>query len=181
MTGILRFVGVANAGVWLGGSVFYTVAIAPALVSADMTTALGQSNPAAVSYYAGNVGQMLLVRYFHLQLACATVGLLHLVVAWLYLGRTMHRFWTYLLVGLFWISVIGSFVLAPQLRETHRARHLLSATPAQREAAARSFRVWQSVHQGFNVLLVAGVAVYFWRAVQPSDELRFVGSPKIRG
>lgn len=171
----------ANAGVWLGGCVFYTVAVAPALTSPDMAAALGQSSPAVVTYYSGNIAQVLLTRYFHVQLACAAVALLHLLVAWLYLGRTMHRFWTYLLVALFWIGLLGSFVLAPKIRELHRARHLLNATPAQRESAAKSFRLWQGVQQGLNIFLVAGVAVYFWRTVQPTDELRFLGATKIRG
>ena len=173
--------GVANAGVWLGGSIFYTVAIGPALVSKAMALALGQTNPAVIAYYSGNIAELMLTQYFHLQLACATVALLHLLVEWLYLGRKLGRFWTYLLVTLFWISVVGSFLVAPKLREGHRGQHLLNAPPAQREAAAKSFRTWQTVFRGLNVLLIAGVAVYFWRAANPPDDLRFVGSAKIRG
>jgi hypothetical protein len=166
VTGILRFVGVANAGVWLGSSVFYTVAVAPAMGSADMETVLGPKN---FPFFSGAIAQLLLTRYFHLHLACASVALLHLLLEWLYLGRAVRRVWVYLLVALFWISLVGSFWLGPTLRELHRGQHLLNATPVQ------------GVFQSLNVFLIAGVAVYFWRAVHPPDELRFVGSPKIRG
>ena len=178
MTGILRFIGMANAAVWLGGAIFYTIGFAPALGSQDIVTVLGPTN---FPYFSGAIAQVALTRYFHLQLACATVALLHWVVEWLYLGRAPRKFWTYLLVALFWVSVVGSFWLGPKLRELHRTQYLVNAAPGQREAAAKSFHTWQAVFQGLNVLMIAGVAVYFWRAANPSDELRFVGSAKIRG
>lgn len=178
MTGILRFVGVANAGVWLGSLIVYTLAVAPALGSRDMAGILGAKN---FPYFSGAIEQLVLTRYFHLQLTCATVALLHLLVEWLYLGRALRRFWTYLLVTLFWIAVIGSFLLGPRLRELHRGQYLLDAKPAAREAAAESFRLWNGVYQSLNVFLMVGVALYFWRVAHPPDELRFVGSSKIRG
>ena len=168
----------ANAAVWLGGAVFYTLGFAPALVSQDMVAVLG---PQSFPYYSGAIAQVALKFYFRLQLTCAIVALLHLVVEWLYLGRAPRRFWTYLLVALFWVSVVGSFWLGPKLRELHRTQHLVNAPPGQREAAAKSFQTWQAIFQGLNVLMIAGVAVYFWRAANPPDELRFVGSTKIRG
>ena len=58
---------------------------------------------------------------------------------------------------------------------------IIIPAPGQREAAAKSFRVWEGLFQGFNVLMIAGVAVYFWRAAHPAEQLRFVGSAKIRG
>jgi hypothetical protein len=109
------------------------------------------------------------------------VALLHLLGEWLYLGRAARSFWTWLLVALFGVSLIGSAWLSPKLRELHRTQHLLKAAPGQRETAAKSFQVWQGFFQGLNVLMIAGVAVYFWRAAHPPDELRFVGSAKIRG
>ena len=178
MTGILRFVGVANAGVWLGSSIFFTLAVLPALGSNDMAGVLGSKN---FPYFSGAITQLLLVRYFHLQLACASIAALHLIVEWLYLGRSLRRVWTYLLVTLVWLAIIGSFVLAPKLRELHRSQYLLDAKPAQREAAAKSYRRWHGVYQSLNLFLIAGVAVYFWRVTHPPDELRIVGSSKSRG
>jgi len=178
VTGILRFIGLANAAVWLGGAIFYTIGFAPVLLSQDIVTVLGPKN---FPYFSGAIAQVALQRYFYLQLTCASVALLHGVVEWLYLGRLPRRFWTYLLVVLFWGSAAGSFWLGPKLRNLHRTQHLVKAAPGQREAAGKSFHTWQGVFQGLNVLMLAGVAVYFWRAANPPDELRFVGSAKIRG
>ena len=176
MTGILRFVGLTNAALWLGGAIFYTLGIAPALVSEDM---VGVLKPENFPYFSVAITQLVLTRYFHLHLACAVVALLHLLVEWAYLGRATRGMWTYLLITLFTVSLISSVWLSPKLRELHRTRHLLKAAPGQREAAENSFRVWQGVFQGLNVLMIAGVAVYFWRASHPSDELRFVGTPTV--
>lgn len=168
----------ANAGVWLGSALFYTLAVAPALGSEGMAAILGRNN---FPYFSGAIAQLMLTRYFHLQLACATVALLHVLAEWMYLGRASRKLWTYLLVALFCVSVVGAFWLGPKLRTLQRGQYLLSATPAQRETVAKSFRLWHGVFQSLNVFLIAGVAVYFWRAAHPPDELRFVGSSKIRG
>src|SRR5262249_37578069 len=128
------------------------------------------------------IAHVLLARYFWWHLACAIVALLHSLVERLYLGRTARGFLTGLLVSLFGLSLIGAFWLTPKLRDLHRTQFLLKETaPGQRAAAAKSFGIWQGVFQGLNVFLIAGVAVYFWRAAHPPDDLRFVGSPKIRG
>lgn len=178
MTVILRFVGLANAAVWLGGTVFYMLAVAPALVSQDMVKVLRPEN---FPYYSGAIGQVVLARYFSLHLVCASVALVHLLVERLYLGRAERRAWTGLLIFLFGLGLIGAVWLAPKLRDLQRTQFLVKAAPGQREAATKSFQVWHGFFQGINVLMVAGVAVYFWRAAHPPDDLRFVGSPKIRG
>ena len=168
----------ANAAVWLGGAIFYTLGFAPALVSEDIMAVLGPKN---FPYFSGAIAQVAQTRYFHLELACAIVALVHLVVEWLYLGRAPRRIWTYLLVTLFWLSLIGAFWVGPKLRELHRGQYVVNAAPAQHVAAAKSFRIWHGVFQGLNVLMIAGLATYFWRVAHPPDELRFVGSTKIRG
>ena len=170
--------GLINAALWLGGAIFFTLGIAPALVSADMVKLL---KPPNFPYFSGAIVQVVLASYFHLHLGCAFVALLHVLAEWLYLGRAARTLWTYLLLGLFAASLLGSFWLSPKLRELHSSKHLVRAAPGQREAAARSFSIWQGFFQGLNVLMIGGVAVYFWRAAHPPDELRFVGSAKIRG
>ena len=178
MIGFLRFVGIANAAVWLGAAIFYTVASRPAVVSADMLALLG---PKYFSYFSGAVAQIVLARYFHFHLACASVALLHLLAERIYLGRTAHRLWLGLLAVLFGFSLLGSVWLGPKLAGSHRAQHVLNAPPAAREAAAKSFRLWHGVFQAVNVLMIGGVAVCLWRVTNPPSDLRFVGTPKFRG
>jgi hypothetical protein len=174
--GFLRFVGIANAAVWLGAAIFYTVCAGPAMLSSDMQALLG---PKYFPYFSGAVAQIILARYFCFHLVCAIIALLHLLAERIYLGRTAHRLWLGLLVALFGFSLLASVWLGPKLARLHRAQHILSVAPALREAAAKSFRLWHGVFQAVNVLIIGGVAVCLWRVTNPPDELRFVGSPKL--
>ena len=178
MIELLRVVGVANAAVWFGTAVFYTFCAAPALSSEEVQAVLGAKN---FPYYGGVISQLLLARYFQLNLACAVIALLHLLAERLYLGRASKKTWTVVIVTLFWISLLGSVWLGPKLRELHQTRYQVSTPPAQREMAARSFRLWHGVFQGLNFFILVGVAGSLWRATHPPDELRFVGSGKFRG
>jgi len=171
-------VGVTNAAVWFGAAVFYTLCAAPAMVSPEMESLLQPKN---FPLYSGAVSEILLGRYFQFHLICAAIALVHLLAEKLYLSRSPKKYWTGLLVVLFWFSLMGSFWLGPSLRDLQRAQFLVNATPAQRAAAAKSFHTWHSVFQALNVFMIGGVAVVLWRATNPSDELRFVGSGKFRG
>jgi hypothetical protein len=177
MIGFLRFVGIANAAVWLGATIYYTVGVGPAVVSADMQTLLG---PKYFPYFSGAVAQIVLVRYFHFHLACASIALLHALGEWIYLGRAARQLWLGLLATLFGFSLFGSVWLAPKLTRLHRTQFALNVGPAQREVAAKSFHLWRGVFQAVNVLMIGGVAVCLWRVTNPPNELRFVGSPKFR-
>lgn len=173
VTGFLRFVGIANAAAWLGACLFYTLCAGPAMLSGEMQGLLG---PKYFPYFSGAVGLILLERYFHFQIACASVALLHVLAERFYLGRRLTRTRLGLLAGLLAFGVAGSLWLTPKLERLHRLAHAQNALPATREAAARSFRTWHGVFQGFNVLMIAGVAVCVWRVTHPRDELRFVGA-----
>lgn len=178
MIGFLRFVGITNAAIWLGASVFYTVSAGPAVVSSDMQTLLG---PKYFPYFSGAVAQILLSRYFHFHLVCAIIAMLHVLGEWIYLGRASHRRWLGMLVVLFAFSLLGSVWLGPKLVRLHRAQHRLDSSPQERAVAARSFQFWRGVFQAVNVLMIGGVAVCLWRVTNPPNELRFVGSTKFRG
>jgi hypothetical protein len=171
-------VGVANAAVWFGTAVFHTFCAAPVLASEDVMAVLGAKN---FPYYGGAISQLLLARYFQVNLVCAIIALLHLLAERLYLGRASKKIWIVIIVTLFWISLLGAVWLGPKLRELHRAQHYANTPPAQREAAVRSFRLWNGVFQGLNLFMLVGVAGSLWRATHPPDELRFVGSGKFRG
>ena len=159
-----------NAAIWLGAALFYTVSVAPTLVSRDMLALLGKNFP----LYSGLVSQIVLTRYFYWHTVCAFIALLHVLAEWLYLGRVVHRLWSGLLMVLLALGLLGSFWLSPKLARLHRAQHYLNVRPADREVAAKSFRLWQGVFQALNVLMIGGVTLYFWRATNPPDALRFV-------
>ena len=165
-----------NAAIWLGAALFYTVSVAPAMISGDMLALLGKNFP----FYSGSVSQIVRFHYFYWHAGCAVIALLHLLAEWLYLGRALNRFWSVLLAVLLALGLLGSFWLNPKLGGLHRESYL-NVRPESREAAARSFRFWHGVFQAMNVLMISGVAVYFWRATNPPDPLRFVSPAKFRG
>lgn len=181
VTGFLRFVGMLNAAVWLGAAFFFTLGVSPALVSQSAQEVL---TPKYFSYISGALWQIALAHYFWWHLVCTIIALLHLLAEWLYLGRAAHRAWLLLLGTLLFLSLLGSFWMAPKLAQLHRARHAVDpggqVNVIARAEATKSYRTWHGMFQAANVLMIAGIAVYFWRATTPSDPLRFVGPVKFR-
>lgn len=175
--GFLRFVGILNAAVWFGAAVFFTLGAGPATLSEQMKDLLGPKN---YPYYSVAVGQIIAARYFHLELACSVVAVLHVTAEWLYLGKVPQKVWRGLLVGLVAANLVGGVWLQPRLKALHHIRYSMAAQPERRQAANSSFRTWQSVNDVFNVALVGGLALYLWRVANPSDPARFVSAVKFR-
>ncbi len=173
-----------NAAVWLGAALFCAVGVAPALESRAVHSLFREQY---FDYLSGAVTQIVAARYFYWHVVCAIIALLHLLAEWLYLGRVAQRIWLSLVVGLLGLGLLENIWLVPKLAQLHRARHAVElrpeyrdATAKQRAEAAKSYKSWHIVFQGLNLLIIGGVAVYFWRTASPSDPLRFVGSTKFR-
>jgi hypothetical protein len=173
--GLLRFVGVLNAAVWLGTAIFFTFGAGLAPFSAEMKALLGPNN---FPYYSGAIAHVLISQYFHFQLLCGAVAVVHLLAEWVYLGKYPRRLQVGLLTGMCAAVLVGGYWLQPKLKNLHASKYGLNTPPEIREAAARSFRTWHVVSQVVNVLVVGGLAVYLWRAANPSDPTRFVSSVK---
>jgi hypothetical protein len=167
-----------NAAVWFGAAVFFTFGMGPAAFSPEMKELLGAKN---APFFTGAIAQILVARYFHLQLACGTVALLHLVGEWVYLGRTPRGAPLGLLIGLVAIGLLGGHVLQPKLRTLHSVMYATNASPSTRDSAKRSFHIWHGVSQAINLLLLTGLAIYVWKIGNPSDSTRFVSTSKFRG
>jgi hypothetical protein len=170
--------GMLNAAIWLGAAIFCTLGVLPLVNSQKMMSLLGQ---AYFPYMSGGIIRLIIVRLFYWQIACAVIAWLHLVLEWLYLGRTPRRRWVALLTLLFSASLITGLWLNPKLTRLHRSQHALNLTAGAREAAAKGFRFWDGVFQAVNVMLIGGVAVYFWRLTTNEDAPRFVTPVKFRG
>ena len=77
-----------------------------------MKRLLGPSN---YPYYSGAIAQILIARYFHFQLACSIVAVLHLLAEWLYLGKFPRKLQVGLLIGLCLAALLGGGWLQPRL------------------------------------------------------------------
>jgi hypothetical protein len=175
--GFLRFIGVINAAIWLGAAIFFTLGAGPAIFSPAMKEALRLDHP----YYPGAIAQVILARYFRFNLICAIIAMFHLIAEWLYMGRPARKLSLGLLGGLLAITLIGGFGLQPKLNELHRIRYDVKASPAERDAAKKTFGAWHGVAQVVNLFMIAGLIVYVWRTANPSETPRFVSSGKFRG
>jgi len=173
----LRSVGLLNTGVWLGAAVFYTFAAGPAMASREMEDLLSARN---YPYFAVAIAQILGWRYFHLQLVCSVVAVLHVLAEWLYLGKVPGRLWRGLLVALLAVNLAGGFWLQPRLKSWHHLTYALNTPGETRKSAARAFRAWQGVAEMVNFLMVGGLGVYLWRLANPPDPTRYVSTTKFR-
>jgi hypothetical protein len=179
---ILRFIGVTNAAVWLGAAVFFTLGVAPVFFTQEVKHLFNDS-----LFWPGLLAQVALERYFCLQYICSIVALVHQAAEWLYLGRALRRFTLGLLIGLISLSFIGGLWLQPKLRRLHLIKYGVTEQykpapiPAEERArAARRFGAWHGIAQGVNLIVLAGLLVYFWRVTHPNDSTRFLSATKFR-
>jgi hypothetical protein len=175
--GLVRYLGLANAAVWLGATVYFTVGVGPAVFSEEMRRLLGEANH---PYFSGAIAQVLIARLIRLQVVCAGIALAHLFVEWAWLRRPLRRLETYIAVGLTALTLAGAFVWQPEIRQLHRMKYAVNLTPAQREAAAHRLRVWHGTAQLANLLGLIGLAVYVARMARPAEGPRFVPTYKLR-
>jgi len=174
----LRFIGVVNAAIWLGTSIFFSFGAGPALFSGDMRALLGANN---FPYYSGAIARIVLSSYFHFHVACGIIALLHLMAEKLYLGRPPSKFITSLLIGILTITMIGGLWMQPKMHDLHVAAYATKATPAERVAAMHSFRAWHGASQIINLFIICGILIYAWRVNNPPDTTTFVRPGKFGG
>jgi uncharacterized membrane protein len=176
--GFLRWIGVLNSAVWLGGAVFFTAVAWPSFASAAMQEALRQ--PKQFPYFSSAIELALLPGYFHFLIFCAVIALLQLMAEWLYLGRPPRKLSFSLLAALLGLVIVGGSILQPRLKVLHTTRYS-STQPGAAEVAAKSYRTWHSVLSAVNIVIIGGLVVYLLRLTNPPDTARFISSVKFRG
>jgi Domain of unknown function (DUF4149) len=167
---------VLNAGVWFGASVFFTFCVGPAIFSEDMKVLLEKFFPR----YSGEIAQLLIARYFKLQLVCGVIALLHFMGENLYFGRTPQKLWLGLLAVLIALTLLGDFGLQPKMKQLHRIKYAVNSSVERREAATESFKTWHGISQMLNLLMLAGLGAHLCRVASRGEDTRFVGAGKFR-
>ncbi len=173
MLAFIRFIGVAIAAVWLGSIVFVTIAAGPAFFSPEMIRLLGKP-------YAGAAAEIVLQRYFTLQLWCAILALVHLIADWLYSGRPLSRGILVLLICLLGVGLIGGYVLQPKLKQLHLIMYATQSTAQEKEAARKEFGMLHGISQTINLAVLGGVLAYLWHIQQSSNTVRFASLNKFK-
>jgi hypothetical protein len=166
MIGFLRFVGIANAAVWFGSVIFFTLAVGPAFFSDSMLSLLGRP-------HAGAAVQIILERYFLLHQICGGIALVHLLAEWIYMRRPLKRLTLILLCGLLILGFVGGYRIQPKLQALHRTMYAPGSGTQQREEALKSFATLHGVSQILNFVVMCGVLIYLWRVTTPTSSYRF--------
>lgn len=164
MLKVLRFVGLLNAAVWLGGAIFFSFVAVQAVFSAELGRVFHK-------YHIGLVAQTLQNWYFGFHLVCGAIALVVTVVHWFLRPREVQRVALGVLAGLLVVSLLGNFVLLPGMRSLFHAKYT-APTQQQRDRAASRFAVWHGISQGINLIVLGGLGFYFWRMTVPPEDAR---------
>ena len=178
VSAILRFIGILNAAVWLGGSVYFTFVAGQAPFSPEMKELLG---PAYYPYFSGAIAQIGIARLFSFQLVCAIIALAHLGAEWLYQERRHRKFLFWMLATMLALTLLGDHWLRPKMRELFRGKYAVNYTQPQRDAAAHSFAIWHGVSMTVNLFMLGGLVVYLLQMSRPPEAARFVSPGQFRG
>lgn len=178
MIGLLRIAGLFNAAVWFGASLAFTFVFGQAVFSQDMRQVLGEAH---FPYYAGAIAIVMISRFFDLQMICGLVALLHTAAEWVYLSRPLPKLWRILLGALCALILFGAFAAQPKIKQLHRVKYDLRATPDQRASAAKWLKLWHGTSQGANLLVLVVLAGYFWRVASAPAAGRLASPMKLGG
>jgi hypothetical protein len=170
----LKMVGATNAAIWLGASVSFVFAVGPAFFSSAMLRLLPVSHAGAAALIVGR-------HYYALQYFCGTIAVAHLLADWLYSGKPLRRWPTYLVSSLLALALLGGLGLQPRLQRLHLEANGIRSTPQQKARAESAFRGWQVAGHLINFLSVAGLAAYVWQVTSVGIAPRFGGGSKFRG
>jgi hypothetical protein len=164
-------VGIVNAALWFGASVFFAGVVLPGVFSGDTHKLFGEET--AYRYYAGGVAMALFQRFFVLQYVCGLVALAHLCAEKLYLGRAFPRLTTGIVAGALGLSLIGGLWVQPHLREFRQTMYAPTASAEQKAAAEHSFGVLHGVSELANLVMLAGLLVYLVNVSRQEESARY--------
>jgi hypothetical protein len=171
---VLRFIGLLNAAVWLGGMVFFTAVVGPTLFYSPEIQML------VAKPRIGAVAQVLVEHYMIGQQWCAGIALVHLMAEWLYFGRLNSKASLWILLGCFAVALAGTHLLAPQMKQLHLRKYAVQTTEAEKAAAGRAFGILHATSSITNLLALAGVLFYYWRLSYGNQGGKTGSSPRFR-
>ncbi len=168
MHSLIRFVGVLNASVWFGAVVFFTIAAGPAFFSAEMASFLPRP-------FAGRAAEVIITRLANVQIWCAVIALLHLLVEYLFSGRRADQLSLGVLAAMLLINLTARFWLLPRMHHLQVIRYSGVATPAAKDAAVSQFGLWHGLSSIGNVVIIAWLGFYLWQLTRPQPLGKYGG------
>ncbi len=168
----LRFVGMANAAVWLGAAVFLVLGVEPGVYSTEMLEHLKKP---FYDYFSLVLDALMRTQFLYFSVVCGAVALLHLMAEWLYLGRRVPRLTLGLVLVIISLVLLNCVWLRSHISALHEAR--FKAQPTAVQEIQQSFARWKRVSTATDVLTIGCLALYLWRVAREDTPLNFLGSP----
>ena len=162
MQAALRYVGVLNAAVWLGATVFFTFGAGPAIFSDEAAAFLPRA-------YRARMAELVIARLIVLQQVCGLVALGLFLAESIRAGRLVRRLALGVVSALFLTSLLAGFWLAPKMHSLQQVRYSARSTPEQQAAAGRSFNLLHGLSQTVNLFVLAGLLFHLAQVTRTPD------------
>lgn len=173
MISFLRFVGVMNAAVWLGASLYHFMAVGPFFSTAAARWVLGEP-------HATGAGLMLWHRLYMLQYVCLGVAWAHLLTEWVYLGRGPSRFQAGVLSLLLALTLAGDLELRHGVEPAHWIRQNPKAAADDKARAERGYPLWSAIWMCTQTGLTLVVILFSSKTLMATPGPRFMTHGKFR-
>lgn len=174
MLSLLRAIGIFNAAIWLGSSLFFAFIVAPTLLAKPMAAAIGPFG----SFWVGYATQAVIAKLFWLHHGCATIALIATALEHLYAGKPTEKALTWVLLLVLGLGLIGGFGLQPVLKDLHLKKYQSRPNSPEQIEATKAFKIWHGVSQVANLICLAGIAFYLWKTAFPRTGQRTASIPR---
>ena len=172
----IRFIGIFNAAIWVGGSVFFSFLAGSVFFSPEVK----QFTPPP---YNGLVAQAMLERFFLLHYICGSAAIGHLLVEWFFKQGPFPKRPIIYIATLILLALIGGKWISPDLKIWHQQRYqfqiktegnppMIENKPYSKEIrqnAKLKFSIWHGISQTVNLIMLIMLTWYFWKLVHPSN------------
>ena len=190
MASFLRFLGLLNAGIWLGSSICMVIVALTIFTTKDFETILPTPPPATAGDKPTNprkglAGQALFKRHFVLCYACSGLGLAILLLHWRVAEPKFPKARAGLLALLLALTLGGGLWLTPRLGElmekkypevfnTDQMRAPTTAARLKKEAAqaAAEHQRLHRISEIASLAIMTGLILYFAMLCRREDKRR---------
>ena len=170
MAEFFRFIGIFNAAVWVGGSIFFSFLAGSVFFSPEVKQFTPQP-------YNGLVAQAMLERFFLLHYICGGVALGHLLAEWLVKRGPFPKRQTVFFGILLGLALLSGKWISPKLTVLHQQKHEFQikseGSPPMIEPKAYSnevrqdaklkLSIWHGISQTMNLIMLIMLIWRFWK------------------
>jgi hypothetical protein len=164
VTSALKFIGITNAGIWLGVIVYHICVVGPVFGSDEMVRLLRSPHAIASS--------LLEEKRFYLTLiTCNFIAIIHLIAEWLYMGRAMVSSTVTTLALLLLSGILSAGAIQPYRSQMHLTAYV-SEEEVQKRNATKDYQLWSGIQGVLNIAMLSGVGFYFFRVSTREDKVK---------